>query len=96
MSLSDLEAEARKIIEEAEKKAKEIIEEAIREAKEWKEKKIDSPLSEDEINKVINEFREKIQKAIKVHQRKKKIIEENYSKKKDEIIKEVIKAVTGV
>jgi len=96
LSLSDLEAEARKVIEEAEKRAKEVIEEAMKEARVWRTKKIEKPLNEDEIREVIDEFKDKIQKAVKDCEQRKKLIEKNYGSKKREIVEEIVRAVAGV
>jgi len=96
LSLSDLEAEARKIIEEAERKAKEVIEKAMKEARVWRTKKIEKPLNEDEVREVIDEFKDKIQKAVRDYEQRKKLIEKNYGSKKREIVEEVVRAVTGV
>jgi len=96
MSLSDIEAEAEKIILNAKKKAEEILREAKKEAEKWRRKEVPKDIAKKEAEKVMREFEEKIRNAEKEFNDKVARITSNYKKLKNEIVEHIVKEVLGV
>ncbi len=96
MSLTEIEEEARRIIEEAEGEAKRILDEARARAEELRKAGIKSPLKDEEIRKIESEFRERIDALKREYEDRRKEIRERYEVLKDEIIKELVRLVTLV
>ncbi len=96
MSLSDIEEEARKIIEEAKRKADEIVKHAEEEAKNLLERDIGSPVPEEEIKRIRSEYEKLLNELISSYNKKKEIIKSNSAKKLKLIAKEISQIVSGV
>ncbi len=94
-SLSDIEREAREIVERAKKEAEEILRKAKEEAELLRSAEIDAPLSEEEIKEIEEEFRVKLEKAQEDFERRKRVIEERYSRYKGEIVFKAVELVAG-
>ncbi len=94
-SLSDIEKEAREIVERARREADEILRKAREEAESLRSAEIDAPLSEDEIREVEEEFRVKLEKAREDFERRKRVMEERYSRYKNEVVSRIVELVAG-
>ncbi|GEM_PF-1891027 len=94
-SLSDIEKEAREIVERAKKEADEILRKAREEAESLRSAEIDAPLSEDEIREIEGEFRVKLKKAQEDFERRRRVMEERYSRYKNEIVSRIVELVAG-
>ena len=94
-SLSDIEREAEEIIKKAKREAEEILRKAREEAESWKNVEISAPLSEEEVRKIEEEFRIKLEKAQENFEKKKQIIEEKYHRHRNEVISKVVELVAG-
>ncbi len=94
-SLSDIEREAREIIERAKREAEEILRKAREEAESWKSAEISAPLTEEEIKEIEEEFRVKLKKAQENFEKNKQALKERYSQYKGEIISKVVELVAG-
>lgn len=96
MSISDIEAEARRIIEEAKRKADEIIKEAKVKAEELDKKDLGEVLTKEEVESIINEFKERFNKVMSEYMSREKEIKENFNKWRDSIIDEFVRKILGV
>ena len=96
MSISDIEAEARRIIDEAKRKADEIIREAKAKAEELDRKDVGKVLTREEVESIINEFKERFNKVMSEYMAHEKKIKENFSKWRDSIIDEFVRRILGV
>ncbi len=94
-SLSDIEREAKEIVERARREAEEILRKAKEKAESLRSAEIDAPLSEDEIKEIEEEFRVKLEKAQEDFERRKRVIEERYNQYKGEIVSKVVELVAG-
>ena len=96
LSLSDIEEEARRIIEEARRKANEIIKQAKEEAKNLLKRDIGNPVPEEEIKKIKSEYEKLLNELTSSYSKKKEIIKSNSAKKLKLIAKEISQIVSGV
>jgi len=96
MSLSEIEEEARRIIEKAEEEARRIIEEARAEAQMWRKKEIKNPLTDEEVSEVVNEFKRRYEALVRDYELKERGMKERYARVKDDIVNEVVRIVAGV
>ena len=94
-SLSDIEKEAKEIVERAKKEAEEILRRAKEEAESLRSAEISAPLSDDEIKQIEEEFRMKLEKAQEDFENKKQSIEEKYGQYKEKIVSEIVKLIAG-
>ena len=94
-SLSDIEREAKEIVERAKKEAEEILRKAKEEAESLRSAEINASLSEDEIKEIEEEFRVKLEKVQEDFERRKRVIKERYSRYKGEIVSKVVELVAG-
>jgi len=94
-SLSDIEKEAKEIVERAKKEAEEILRKAKEEAESLRNAEINASLSEEEIKQIEEEFRMKIEKAQRNFEEKRRVIEEKYSQYRGEIVSKIVKLIAG-
>ncbi len=95
VSIREIEAEAQKIIKEAEDEAKKILDEARKEASKWRNAPIENPVSEEEIAEIRKEFEKLMRDAEEEYRRKKENILKAFNQKKEDLVNELVKLVTG-
>lgn len=96
MSLIDVEAEARKVIEDAERRAKEILEEARRRAEAFRNAPIENPLSEDEVQKIKEEYERRLREFEEKVREELAVMRTRFGQYKEELVAELVRMVSGV
>lgn len=96
MSISEIEEEARKIIEEARKKAEEVLSKARREAAELKSRPLVGLLSPEEKERIIKEFESRIKDIEFRAEERRQAILKSFAEKKKDLVKEIVEVVMGL
>lgn len=96
MSISEIEEEARKIIEEARKKAEEILSRARREAAELKSRPLVNLLSSEEREKIVKEFELRIKDVESRAEEQRQAILKSFAEKKEDLVREIVEVVMGL
>ncbi|MEM4697368.1 MAG: hypothetical protein QW501_03550, partial [Zestosphaera sp.] len=93
MSISEIEEEARKIVEEAGKKAEEILSKARREAAELKSRSLVGLLGPEEKEKIVREFELRIKDIELRAEERRQAILKSFAEKKKDLVKEIVDLV---
>lgn len=96
MSISEIEEEARKIIEEAKKKAEEILSKAMKEVMELKSMPLVGLLSPEEKERIVKEYESRIKDIESRAEERRQTILKSFTEKKEDLIKEIVEIVTGL
>lgn len=96
MSISEIEEEARKIVEEAGKRAEEILSRARKEAAELKSKPLANLLGPEERERIIKEFELRIKEIESRAEERRQSILKSFAEKKEDLVKEIVDVVMGL
>ncbi|MEO3993296.1 MAG: hypothetical protein QN229_03165 [Desulfurococcaceae archaeon TW002] len=96
MSISEIEEEARKIVEEAGKKAEEILSRARKEAAELKSKPLVNLLKPEERERIMREFELRIKEIESRAEERKQSILKSFAEKKKDLVREIVDVVIGL
>lgn len=96
MSISEIEEEARRIVEDAKVKAEEILNKAKKEAEELRSRPLVNLVTPEEKKKLMDEFEARLKDLRSSAEEQRNRIAKAFAERKDSLVKEVVGLVTGL